>query len=215
MPRIAVDAMGGDHAPEQVVLGAIDAANSGFEPILVGDMAAIKSVLNGADLPIVAASEVIEMNDDPARAIREKKDASVSVAARLVSDREADGLVSAGSTGAALAAAAFIIGRIDGVSRPAIASVFPHGEIVLDSGRICPVAPNISSSSQSWAPRWPRCAMAGRLLASASSISAERPERVATSRRTRMRTCHAGRHRLRRQHRGQRHRFWRRRCSCY
>ncbi len=134
MPRIAVDAMGGDHAPEQIVLGAIDAAKAGCEPVLVGDTDAIKAVLDGFDLPIIAASQVIEMEDDPARAIREKKDASVSVAARLVSEGKADGMVSAGSTGAALAAAAFIIGRIEGVNRPAIASVFPHGEVVLDSG---------------------------------------------------------------------------------
>lgn len=134
MPRIAVDAMGGDHAPEQIVLGAIDAAEAGHDPLLVGDVDAIKPVLNGIDLPIVPSSQVIEMHDDPAKAIREKKDASVSVAARLVAEGRADGMVSAGSTGAALTAAAFIIGRIDGVSRPAIASVFPHGEVVLDSG---------------------------------------------------------------------------------
>jgi len=135
MPRIAVDAMGGDHAPEQVVLGARDASALGFEPILVGDAARIRPLLTPDDeIAVVAASEVIRMSDDPARAIREKKDASVSVAARLVATGEAEGLVSAGSTGAALAAAAFIIGRIDGVSRPAIASMFPHGEVVLDSG---------------------------------------------------------------------------------
>ena len=135
MPRIAVDAMGGDHAPEQVVLGARDAAALGFEPILVGDVTGIGSLLTpDDDIEVVAASEVIEMSDDPARAIREKKDASVSVAARLVASGEAEGMVSAGSTGAALAAAAFIIGRIEGVSRPAIASMFPHGEVVLDSG---------------------------------------------------------------------------------
>ncbi len=135
MPRIAVDAMGGDHAPEQVVLGARDAAALGFEPVLVGNVTGIRSFLTPEDdIDVVAASDVIEMSDDPARAIREKKDASVSVAARLVASGEAEGMVSAGSTGAALAAAAFIIGRIDGVSRPAIASMFPHGEVVLDSG---------------------------------------------------------------------------------
>ncbi len=135
MPRIAVDAMGGDHAPEQVVLGAVDAAATGIEIVLVGDVAQIESVMAGRPaLPVVPASQVVEMSDDPARAIREKKDASISIAARLVADGEADGLVSAGSTGATLAAAAFIIGRIDGVSRPAIASMFPHGEVVLDSG---------------------------------------------------------------------------------
>jgi glycerol-3-phosphate acyltransferase PlsX len=135
MPRIAVDAMGGDHAPEQLVGGALDAAAAGFEPILVGERERIESLLDGAThIPVVAASQVIEMSDDPARAIREKKDASVSVAARLVAEGRAEGMVSAGSTGAAMAAAAFIIGRIEGVSRPAIASLFPHGEVVLDSG---------------------------------------------------------------------------------
>ncbi len=135
MPRIAVDAMGGDHAPEQVVLGALDAAALGFEPILVGDVAKIREFLPPeSDIAVVAASEVIEMSDDPARAIREKKDASVSIAARMVASGEAEGMVSAGSTGAALAAAAFIIGRIEGIARPAIASMFPHGEVVLDSG---------------------------------------------------------------------------------
>ena len=134
MPRIAVDAMGGDHAPQQVVLGALDAAEQGHKPILVGEVDAIEAILDGAGVPVVAASQVIEMSDDAASAIREKKDASVSIAARLVAEGEADGMVSAGSTGAALAAAAFIIGRIEGVSRPAIASMFPHGEVVLDSG---------------------------------------------------------------------------------
>jgi glycerol-3-phosphate acyltransferase PlsX len=127
--------MGGDHAPEQVVLGALDAAAAGFEPVLVGDVTGIRALLppEGA-IEVVAASQVIGMSDDPTHAIREKKDASVSVAARLVASGEAEGMVSAGSTGAALAAAAFIIGRIDGVTRPAIASMFPHGEVVVDSG---------------------------------------------------------------------------------
>ena len=135
MPRIAVDAMGGDHAPEQVVLGARDAAAAGFEPVLVGDVTGIRALLSPEDdIEVVAASQVIGMSDDPGHAIREKKDASVSVAARLVASGQAEGMVSAGSTGAALAAAAFIIGRIEGVTRPAIASMFPHGEVVVDSG---------------------------------------------------------------------------------
>ena len=102
MPRIAVDAMGGDHAPEQVVLGAIDAAKAGHDPVLVGDTAAIKTVLDDFDLPVVAASQVIEMEDDPARSIREKKDASISVAARLVADaykkNRFDGMIALGGT---------------------------------------------------------------------------------------------------------------------
>jgi glycerol-3-phosphate acyltransferase PlsX len=136
--RIALDAMGGDHAPRQAVLGALDAAATGVETVLVGDAEVLASELAaaGADLPIVHAPEVVEMGDDPAAAIRSKKGASVTVAARLVADGEAGGMVSAGSTGAALAAAAIVIGRISGVTRPAIATLFPMGSpaVVLDAG---------------------------------------------------------------------------------
>lgn len=134
--RIAVDAMGGDHAPEEIVLGAIDAASAGNEVLLVGDAHRIKPILESAEaeIPLVHASDVIGMGEDPAMALREKKDASISVAARLVASGEARGLVSAGSTGAAMAAAAFIIGRLPGVSRPAIATLMPTNKVVLDSG---------------------------------------------------------------------------------
>ena len=136
MSRIAIDAMGGDHAPEQIVHGAVDAAASGVELILVGDSATLAPLLaeSGAVIPIAHASQVIEMGEDPAVAIREKKDASITVAAKLVAEGEAGGLVSAGSTGAALAAAAFVVGRLPGIGRPAIASLFPTGKIVLDAG---------------------------------------------------------------------------------
>ena len=134
MARIALDAMGGDRAPQETVAGAIE---SEIDVVLVGDEAALLPLLDGAKLPIVHAPEVIDMGDDPARAIREKRRSSIAVAARLVADGEVDGLVSAGSTGAAMAAAALIIGRMKGVLRPAIAAVLPSGEkgkIVLDAG---------------------------------------------------------------------------------
>ena len=136
MPLIAIDAMGGDHAPGQVVLGAIDASKDGNSVVLVGDVAAIDPILDdvGYELGVVHASEFVAMAEDPAAAIRDKKDASISVAARLVASGEAAGLVSAGSTGAALAAAAFTIGRLAGISRPAIATVFPGNKLVLDAG---------------------------------------------------------------------------------
>jgi glycerol-3-phosphate acyltransferase PlsX len=138
MVRIALDAMGGDFAPQQTVLGAIDASGRGVDVVLVGDEGPLRAELekSGFDLPIVHAPDVIDMTDDPAVAIREKKGASVSVAARLVSEGKADGMVSAGSTGAAMAAAAIVIGRIPGVSRPAIATIFPLGTptVVLDAG---------------------------------------------------------------------------------
>lgn len=138
MARIALDAMGGDRAPSETVAGAVAAAAEGVDVVLIGDEEKLRPLLevDGADLPIVNATEVIGMEDDPASAIREKKDASVTVAARLVEAGEAAGMVSAGSTGATLAAAALIIGRLPGVSRPAIGSLFPAGDgiVVLDVG---------------------------------------------------------------------------------
>ena len=137
MTRIALDAMGGDRAPQETVAGAIEATKSGVEVVLVGDRSALEPLADGSGMEIVHASEVIGMHEDPARAIRDKKDASVSVAARLVAAGSTHGFVSAGSTGAALAAAAFGVGRLEGVGRPAIASVFPAiagGVVVIDVG---------------------------------------------------------------------------------
>ena len=139
MARIALDSMGGDHAPSEIVAGAIDASNRGVDVVLVGDEDLLERELakHGSSLPIVDAPDVIAMGDDPGSALREKPEASINVTARLVSDGSAQGLVSAGSTGAALAAAAIVIGRIKGVTRPAIATVFPTPgtpTLVLDSG---------------------------------------------------------------------------------
>ncbi len=130
--------MGGDRAPDEIVHGAVAAARSGIDVVLVGDEAHISALLGdgGAtgEIDIVPASQVIGMAEDPGSAIRDKKDASVTVAARLVATGEAQGMVSAGSTGAAMAAAVFVIGRIGGVSRPAIATLLPLGKIILDAG---------------------------------------------------------------------------------
>ncbi|MDX1689529.1 MAG: phosphate acyltransferase PlsX [Acidimicrobiia bacterium] len=138
MARIALDAMGGDHAPTETVRGALDAVERGVDVVLVGDRVLLEEVLDrhDASLPVVHAPDVIGMSEDPAAAIREKKGAPVSVAARLVADGEAAGFVSAGSTGAAMAAAAVVIGRIRGVKRPAIATIFPvgTGTVLLDAG---------------------------------------------------------------------------------
>jgi len=143
--RIALDAMGGDHAPLQTVLGAVDAAAAGLDVVLVGDRARLDPILaeHDARLPVVHAPEAVEMGEDPAAAIRLKKQASVTVAARMVSAGDADGMVSAGSTGAALAAAAIVVGRIPGVSRPAIAAIVPAGipTVVLDVGANLDVRP--------------------------------------------------------------------------
>ena len=131
--------MGGDLAPTETVAGAVAAAAAGVDVILVGDEEPIRAALATHDsvLPVVHASVTVDMGDDPGRALREKPDSSISVASRLVASGEAGGLVSAGSTGAAMAAAAIIIGRVPGVLRPSIASVFPtpgSPTLVLDSG---------------------------------------------------------------------------------
>jgi len=143
MATVVVDAMGGDHAPVEVVRGAVDAAAEGVDVVLVGDQQQILPILERFEshLPVVHASEVIEMHEDAASAVRAKKDASVMVGARLVKEGEAEALISAGSTGAALAAAAFVIGRLPGVSRPAIASLFPTREVALDVGANLDVRP--------------------------------------------------------------------------
>ncbi len=123
--RIAVDAMGGDHGPAEVVPGALDHARAHPEDrvFLVGDEARIRAV--AGDLPanaaIVHASQVIEMDEHPARALREKKDASVLIACELVRNGDADAVLTAGHTGAAMAAAVLRIGRLPGVDRPALA----------------------------------------------------------------------------------------------
>jgi glycerol-3-phosphate acyltransferase PlsX len=136
MSRIAVDAMGGDKAPDEVVEGAILAIEDGVDVVLVGDAEQLNPILEtrGVDIAVVHASQVIDFNDDPARAIREKKDASIVVAATMVAGGDADALVSAGSTGAAMASATFLIGRLPGVARPGIASIYPTGHVVMDVG---------------------------------------------------------------------------------
>ncbi len=139
--------MGGDNAPEALVAGAVAAADQGVEVVLVGDEAILDPILDRhmVSLPVVHAPDTIAMGDDPARALREKPEASVSVAAKMVRSGEAAGFVSAGSTGAALAAAAILVGRASGVSRPSIASIWPTPPtptVVLDSGANPDVRPN-------------------------------------------------------------------------
>ena len=141
--RIAVDAMGGDFAPKEIVRGAVDAAKKyDCEIVLIGDEEQIRAELHGADpaalhISIVHASEVIGMNEHPAEAVRSKKDSSVVVATRLVKEGRCDAVFSAGSTGAAVAAAQLILHRIRGVGRPSIATPMPTPDgvtLMLDSG---------------------------------------------------------------------------------
>ena len=123
--RIAVDAMGGDHGPTEVVPGALDHARAHPQDrvLLVGDEARIRAIAGDlpANVAIVHASQVIEMDEHPTRALREKKDASVLVACELVRKGDADAVLTAGHTGAAMAAAVLRVGRLPGVDRPALA----------------------------------------------------------------------------------------------
>jgi glycerol-3-phosphate acyltransferase PlsX len=130
--RIAVDAMGGDRAPEEVVAGALEAAADGIEPILFGPAG-----LEANGLNLVETTQVVAMDEKPADAVRAKPDSSLVAACRAVGQGHADAVVSAGNTGAMLAACFLELRRLPGVARPAIAVVLPakHGQSVLiDSG---------------------------------------------------------------------------------
>ncbi|HVQ22416.1 MAG TPA: phosphate acyltransferase, partial [Candidatus Saccharimonadia bacterium] len=124
--RVAIDAMGGDHAPQEVVEGSLAWAleNPATDIILVGDTKRISAVLAGrsaANIEIVNASENVEMEEHPSAAVRRKRDASINVCMRLVRSGEADAVMSAGHTGAGVAAAILGLGRLPGVDRPALA----------------------------------------------------------------------------------------------
>lgn len=140
---IAVDAMGGDLGPSVVVPGAIEAARqTGAKILLVGNEATLDGELNrlspsGVDLKIVHAPEVAGMDEKPSDILRRKKNASIQVACRLVRDGAAQGVVSAGHSGASVACGMFIMGRIPGVERPALASLLPTEKepvVLLDVG---------------------------------------------------------------------------------
>lgn len=124
--RVAVDAMGGDHAPEEVVRGALEWAADHPETdlLLVGDEAVMRPLLNGplpAHVSLVHASESVSMEEHAAAAVRRKRDASINVCMRLVRSGRADAVVTAGHTGAGVAAAILGLGRLPGVDRPALA----------------------------------------------------------------------------------------------
>ncbi len=142
-PVLAIDAMGGDFGPGTVVPGAVDGARRyNASLMLVGDTAQIQAELDkldlsGVDFEIVHASEVAGMHEKPSDILRRKKDASIQVACRLVHDGQAQGVISAGHSGATVACGMFIMGRIPGVERPALTSVMPtEGSpcILLDVG---------------------------------------------------------------------------------
>ena len=119
--------MGGDHAPEEVVLGAAQAVDEyGIEVVLVGPEKSLKPLADlHPKLQFQAATQVIEMDEHPSQAVRQKPDSSMAVCARMCKEGRADGWVSAGNSGAIMAAALFIQGRLKGVERPALGTVLP------------------------------------------------------------------------------------------
>lgn len=151
MMRVAVDAMGGDIGPSVVVPGAIEGARTaGVSLTLVGQPVAIEAALRGADasgvdIGVTEAPDVIGMGDHPVQAIRQKPGSSISVALRDVKAGRAAAMVSAGNSGAVMAAALLELGRVPGIDRPALASMFPtvRGQtMVLDLGAVTDPKPH-------------------------------------------------------------------------
>jgi glycerol-3-phosphate acyltransferase PlsX len=150
--RIAIDAMGGDHAPDEVVAGALRAqAELDADILLVGDpdriQTSIKNHSESVPVEIIPAEGLIEMHEEPISALRRKRKASINVAMDLVKQQKADAVVSAGHSGAAMAAALLKLGRIPGIDRPAIGAVFPtiiagKPVLVLDVGANVDCRPN-------------------------------------------------------------------------
>jgi glycerol-3-phosphate acyltransferase PlsX len=132
MTRVAVDAMGGDCAPDEVVAGALEARSATIEPILCGPAG-----LDTGGLELVEATDVISMDEKPAEAVRAKPNSSLVVACRAVADGRADAVISAGNTGAMLAASFLELRRLPGIARPAIAVPLPARRgpsVLLDAG---------------------------------------------------------------------------------
>lgn len=143
--RIVIDAMGGDNAPEATVEGALSAAAEwpDAQIVLVGDEGKLEPILSKAatkpaNLSVRHASEVIGSDDEPVKAVRRKKDASMVVAGRMLKEGEADAMISAGNTGALMTTGLLVVGRMEGIERPALAPMIPTiddvGVLALDLG---------------------------------------------------------------------------------
>jgi len=165
---IAVDAMGGDRAPDEIVAGACQAAKElGTRVLLVGDAAYLGKLGPQPGVEIQAASEVVRMDEDPGHAVRVKRDSSVMRCAEAVHEGRACAMVSAGNTGAAMASALLRMGRLNGVSRPAIATVIPvpgsTPTVLIDSGANveCTAAMLVQFAQMGWALATERFGMAG------------------------------------------------------
>ena len=151
-PVVAVDAMGGDRAPAEVVAGALLAAEAGISVLLVGQEPVVAPLLEGRDhrttsahVELLHAGEVVAMDDDPAKSVRRKKDSSLVRCAEAVRDGRAAAMVSAGNTGATMASALLRMGRIRGIARPAIVTPIPGPlptpTLLLDVGATVDCAP--------------------------------------------------------------------------
>lgn len=144
MIKVAVDAMGGDNAPGEIIKGAVDAVSrrSDIQVLLVGKEDVVQQELKkytvpGEQIKLIPASEVIETDEPPVNAIRKKKDSSIVVGMNLIKNGEADAFVSAGSSGAILVGGQVIVGRIKGVERPPFGALIPTEKgvsLLLDSG---------------------------------------------------------------------------------
>ena len=142
--RVAVDAMGGDNAPAEIVKGAVEAlkASTDLKVILVGQEEAVQQELSkyqydASRMEVVNATEIIEMAEPPVQAIRSKKDSSIVAAMKLVTHGDADAFVGAGSTGAVLVGGQLIVGRLKGVERPPLAPLLPTekgASLLIDCG---------------------------------------------------------------------------------
>jgi phosphate acyltransferase len=152
VPLVAVDAMGGDRAPAEVVAGALLSAEAGISVLLVGQEPVVGPLLDGLDsrapagsVEFLHAGEVVAMDDDPAKSVRRKKDSSLVRCAEAVRDGRADAMVSAGNTGATMASALLRMGRIRGIARPAIVTPIPGPlptpTLLLDVGATVDCAP--------------------------------------------------------------------------
>src|SRR5690625_629157 len=139
--KLAIDAMGGDHAPKEIVLGVMDAVQEfdDVEITLIGDEAKIKPILtNSKNIDILHTTEMITAEDEPVRAVRRKKNASLVLMANEVKEGRADACISAGNTGALMSAGLFVVGRTPGIQRPALSPTLPTidctGFVLLDVG---------------------------------------------------------------------------------
>ena len=146
MNTIAVDAMGGDFAPNEIIKGAIQAKENNINVVLCGDENLIYPYLGNHEIPVYHYPEVISMDEDPLKAVRSKKNSSIVGCMKLIEEKKAQAVFSAGSTGATLVSAISVLGKQKSVIRPSVASVLPSPSgnvILLDSGSSLDVKPKI------------------------------------------------------------------------